>query len=226
MSTHEILVVDDDPRLRELVRYTLDRAGFRVREAADGRAALDALAARLPDLVLLDVKMPEVDGLEVCRRLRRDAEVPIIFLSTLGEEVDRVRGLELGGDDYVTKPFLPNELVSRIRAVLRRARPASSPAEVLDGGRVRLDLREHRCLVDGVDVRLTATEFRIVHALLRDPGRLVDRAALVRAAYDGPHHVSARTLDSHIRGVRARLGAHGVDPVETVPSVGWRWRRA
>jgi two-component system OmpR family response regulator len=222
MPTPEILVVDDDPRLRELVRYSLDRAGFRVREAGDGRAALQAVAAAAPDLVLLDVKMPEMDGIEVCRQLRKDREIPIIFLSTLGEEVDRVRGLELGGDDYVTKPFLPNELVSRVRAVLRRTRPAA-PAETLESGAVRLDLRAHRCHVDGVEVVLTATEFRILAALLQDPGRLLDRPAMIRAAYGGPHHVSNRTLDSHIRGVRAGLGAHA-DRLETVPAVGWRWR--
>lgn len=222
MPTPEILVVDDDPRLRELVRYSLDRAGFRVREAGDGRAALREVAAAVPDLVLLDVKMPELDGIEVCRQLRKEREIPIIFLSTLGEEVDRVRGLELGGDDYVTKPFLPNELVSRVRAVLRRARPAAQ-AEVLEEGGVRLDLRAHRCHVQGAEVELTATEFRILAALLQDPGRLVDRPAMIRAAYGGPHHVSNRTLDSHIRGVRAALGALG-DHLETVPAVGWRWR--
>lgn len=221
----EILVVDDDPRLREFVRYVLDRAGFRVREAADGRAALAALAARLPDLVLLDVRMPELDGLEVCRALRRDHDVPVIFLSTLGDEIDRVRGLDIGGDDYVTKPFLPNELVSRVRAVLRRASPpVPRPAGVLVHGEVRLDPRAHRCLVGDAEIDLTPTEFRVVQALLAEPGRVLDRRALVRAAYEGQHHVSPRTLDSHVRGVRARFRERGADPIETLPGVGWRWR--
>ena len=222
MANPEILVVDDDPRLRELVRYVLDRAGFGVREAADGRAALAALREGVPDLVLLDVRMPEVDGLEVCRALRRDHAVPVIFLSTLGDEVDRVRGLDIGGDDYVTKPFLPNELVSRVRAVLRRAAPARTEERVV--GTVRIDLRAHRCLVGDAEVTLTATEFRIVSALTADPGRVLDRRALILAAYEGPHHVSPRTLDSHIRGVRNVFRPFGLDPIETLPAVGWRWR--
>ncbi len=225
MPIPEILVVDDDPRLRELVRYVLDRAGFSVREAADGRAALAALAQGVPDLVLLDVRMPEVDGIEVCRALRRDHTVPVIFLSTLGDEIDRVRGLDIGGDDYVTKPFLPNELVSRVRAVLRRAAPAAPKADgVLTAGSVRVDVRAHRCFMADSEVTLTATEFRIVQALIGDPGRVFDRRALILAAYEGPHHVSPRTLDSHIRGVRNVFRPFGLDPIETLPAVGWRWR--
>lgn len=227
MSTPEILVVDDDPRLRELVRYTLVRAGFEVREAGDGRLALAEVARRVPDLVLLDVLMPEMDGITVCRELRARHDVPVIFLSSRGEEVDRILGLDLGGDDYVAKPFAPGELVSRIRAVLRRARPDAlhTPPPVVETDGVRLDARAHRVTADGQEIPLTATEFRILHALLARPGEVVTRSAMLKAAYEGPHHVSDRTLDSHVRGVRRKLRPTGHDLIETVIAVGWRWSR-
>lgn len=226
MTVPEILVVDDDPRLRELVRYTLARAGFRVREASDGREALAAVRAQVPDLVVLDVLMPELDGLSVCRRLRSDHDVAIVFLSSRTEEVDRVMGLDLGGDDYIAKPFAPGELVSRVRAVLRRTRREAAPPAVVADGTVRLDALQHRAwALDGVELALTVTEFRMLHALLARAGEVIPRAELVRAAYDGPHHVSSRTLDSHVRGVRAKLRPNGVDRIETVLGIGFRWAR-
>ncbi|RME22714.1 MAG: DNA-binding response regulator, partial [Deltaproteobacteria bacterium] len=195
-----MLVVDDDPHLREVVRYALSRAGFTVTEAGDGRAALDAVADRTPDLVVLDVMMPEMDGLEVCRELRRRSSIPIVFLSSRGEEMDRVLGLELGGDDYVAKPFSPRELVSRVRAVLRRTR---TPPDAHDDeepqlrhGRIELDPVEHRVTAAGEPVELTATEFRILEVLLRRPGRVFSREEIVDRAYPGRHFVSDRTLDS------------------------------
>lgn len=224
-STAEILVVDDDPRLREVLRYTLMRAGFTVREAADGRAALAAVEARSPDLVVLDVLMPELDGLSACRELRaRGCRVPVVFLSTRGEELDRVLGLDLGGDDYLPKPFAPNELVSRVRAVLRRSRPAAGGSAVVERDGVRVDLTAFRATAEGVDLGLTPTELRMLHALLSHGDDVLSRARLVKAAYEGAHFVSDRTVDSHVRGVRARLRGAGVDRVETVTAVGWRWR--
>ena len=230
MSTPEILVVDDDPRLRELLRYTLVRAGYAVREAGDGRHAVAELARSAPDLVLLDVLMPEMDGITVCRQLRTGEiggasrpDTPVIFLSSRGEEVDRILGLDLGGDDYLAKPFAPGELVSRIRAVLRRTRPEGAPPTVVEADGVRLDTKAHRVLCRGEEVHLTATEFRILQALLVHPGEVVTRAALVRAVYGGPHFISDRTLDSHIRGVRTKLRGAGSDRIETVIAVGWRW---
>ncbi len=218
----EVLVVDDDPRLREVVRYTLARAGFRVREAGDGLAALAEVRASRPDLVLLDVLMPGLDGISACRELRAEHDVPVVFLSSRGEEIDRVLGLDLGGDDYIAKPFSPTELVSRIRAVLRRAaRPA--PRETLVEREVRIDLRAHRAFAREAELDLTATEFRMLAALLADAGAIVTRAAMVRAAYGGPHHVSERTLDSHVRGVRNKLRVHALDHIVTVTAVGWRW---
>ncbi|MBM4368114.1 MAG: response regulator transcription factor [Deltaproteobacteria bacterium] len=218
----EVLVVDDDPRLREVVRYTLARAGFRVREASDGRSAIAEVRASRPDLVLLDVLMPGLDGISACRELRAEHDLPVVFLSSRGEEIDRVLGLDLGGDDYIAKPFSPAELVSRIRAVLRRSARAAPREELVESG-VRVDVRAHRAFVGEAELELTATEFRMLAALLGDPGAVVTRAAMVRAAYGGPHHVSERTLDSHVRGVRNKLRAQGVDRVVTVTAVGWRW---
>lgn len=220
----EILVVDDDPRLRELVRYTLDRAGFRVREAADGRAALDACAERMPDLVVLDVLMPELDGLAVCRQLRQTSSVPIVFLSSRGESFDRVLGLDAGGDDYLPKPFTPAELVSRVNAVLRRAQRAPAGAVVESGG-VRVDKTRHRAWAGDVELSLTPTEFNLLYALVSRPGELVTRDNLVKLTYGGTHFISGRTLDSHVRGVRHKLREHGVDAIETVVGVGFRWAR-
>lgn len=220
----EILVVDDDPRLRELVRYTLARSGFRVREAADGRAALTAIAQREPDLVVLDVLMPELDGISTCRELRQRSSVPVIFLSTRGEEVDRVLGLDLGGDDYLPKPFAPMELVSRVRAVLRRARPAASVEPVVEADGVRVDTVQFRAWAGEVELSCTPTELRMLHVIIGRKGAVVTRDQMIRAAYTGPHFVSERTVDSHIRGIRARLRPSGSDGVETVNGVGWRWR--
>ncbi len=222
-----VLVVDDDPSLREVVRYALDRAGYAVTEAADGRAALDRFAAEVPDLVVLDVTMPELDGLEVCRQIRRDSRVPIVFLSSRAEEVDRILGLEMGGDDYLTKPFSPRELVSRVKAVLRRTQegPAEAPdaasAPVAAAG-VRLDVEAFRAFAADTELSLTVTEFRILEVLVRRPGRVFTRQELVERAYPGPHHVSDRTLDSHIRRIRHKLREAGVEPIHTVHGLGFR----
>ena len=229
----EILIVDDDPRLREVVRYALSQAGFRVREAGDGRAALQAIDERLPDLVVLDVVMPELDGVEVCRRIRQTSSVPVVFLSSKGEEVDRVLGLELGGDDYLSKPFSPRELVSRIKAVLRRVRPRTAPpaappvedtGSAIRVGRVQMDIDRHRTIVDDEEINLTATEFRLLRVLLERPGVVFTRAKLVESAYPGNHYVSDRTLDSHIRRIRRKLRDVGLDPIETVHGVGFRYK--
>ena len=232
----EILIVDDDPRLREVVRYALSQAGFRVREAGDGRSALAEIDRALPDLVVLDVVMPEMDGVEVCRRIRRSSSLPVVFLSSKGEEVDRVLGLELGGDDYLSKPFSPRELVSRIKAVLRRARPrepeattaTTESAELDEGsirvGPVRMDPNRHRTWAGEEEISLTATEFRLLKVLLERPGVVFTRAKLVECAYPGNHYVSDRTLDSHIRRIRRKLRDAGLDPVETVHGVGFRYK--
>ena len=228
MSRADILVVDDDPRLQEVVRYALSREGFSVRVAANGVEALTSLAEATPDLIVLDVMMPEMDGMEFCRRVRRDSEIPIVFLSSKDDELDRVLGLELGGDDYVTKPFSTRELVSRIKAVLRRTRrkpTEESDDELLRAGRLKMDQGQHRVCVGDDEISLTVTEFRILQVLMRRPGRVYTRDELADRAYPGRHHVSERTLDSHIRRVRQKMRPFGLDPVETVHGLGYRLRR-
>ena len=225
----EILVVDDDGHIREVVRFALSRAGHTVREAEHGRAALQAFAERAPDLIVLDIVMPEEDGLATCREIRKHSRVPIIFLSSRDDELDRVLGLELGGDDYVSKPFSPRELIARVSAVLRRtAAAAAAPAavQVLQNGGLRLDLERHRCDLAGRELVLTVTEFDLLRALLSAPGRVLSRAQLIERAYEGDHHVTERTVDSHVRRLRKKLSDAGVDPIETVYGVGYRLRES
>lgn len=225
----QILVVDDDGHIREVVRFALTRAGHQVREAENGRAALRAFAEYAPDLIVLDIVMPEEDGLTTCREIRKHSRVPIVFLSSRDDELDRVLGLELGGDDYVSKPFSPRELVARISAVLRRtAVPATAAADVsvLQSGALRLDLERHRCDLGGRELVLTVTEFELLRALLAAAGRVLSRAQLIERAYDGDHHVTERTVDSHVRRLRKKLGDAGADPIETVYGVGYRMRES
>ena len=217
----KILLVDDDPRLRELVALTLERAGHAVVAAADGQQALDRAARERPDLVVLDVGLPRLDGFEVCRRLRgRGDAVPILFLTARDDEIDRIVGLELGADDYVTKPFSPRELAARVAAILKRSAPAE--ARILARGALRLEPERHVCAVAGAPVALTGSEMAILAHLAARPDRVHARPALADAVF-GAGAVSDRTLDSHLRNLRAKLAAAGcADAVETVHGVGLR----
>lgn len=220
-----ILIVDDDPHIRDVLRFALAKAGFAYGEADNGVAALARFESEKPDLVVLDIVMPELDGTEVCRRLRRSHTTPIVFLSSKDDEIDRILGLELGGDDYVTKPFSPRELVARVRAVLRRGRTdAATPAgeRLLQHGRLRLDLDQFKLWWDEREAVLTVTEFGIVRALLQHPGKVFTREELLNSAYDFHNVVSDRTIDSHVRRVRAKLAAIGGDPIETVHGLGYK----
>jgi two-component system OmpR family response regulator len=221
-----ILVVDDDAHIREVVQYTLERDGHAVVAAKNGVEALDRASDGAIDLVLLDILMPELDGLAVCRRLRAQRAIPIIFLSSRGEEVDRVLGLELGGDDYVTKPFSPRELAARVGAVLRRtaAAPAPEPAGLVTRGRLVLDLPAHELRIDGAQVELTVTEFAILRALLEHPGRVWSRAQIISRVRADDFHMTERTIDTHVRRIRAKLREHKVDPIETVHGLGYKAR--
>ena len=219
-----ILVVDDDGHIRQVVRYALERAGHSVREAKDGAEALRAVAERAPDLMLLDILLPEDDGLSVCRQIRKTSQLPIIFLSSRDEELDRVLGLELGADDYVTKPFSPRELVARVAAVLRRADARSGPEKLLAHGALCMDEGRHRCLWGEQEITLTVVEFALLWTLLSAPGRVLSRAQIVSQAYGQGHYITERTVDSHIRRVRKKLLDVGADPVETVYGVGYRLR--
>jgi two-component system OmpR family response regulator len=220
----DILVVDDDGHIREVVRYALERAGHRVREAKDGREALHMAKSQPPDLMVLDILLPEDDGLEVCKQIRKHSRLPIVFLSSRDDELDRVIGLELGGDDYVTKPFSPRELVARVAAVLRRAKPEEQSEPVLSHGKLSIDLSRHRCTWDGRELTLTVVEFALLRCLLAAPGRVFERAQLVTQAYGDGHFITERTVDSHVRRVRKKLAEVGADPVETVYGVGYRLR--
>lgn len=215
----KILIVDDDPAIRDVVRFALQREGFATEDAASGADAL----ARAPgaDLVVLDVMMPGMDGIACCRELRRTSTVPVLFLSSRDEEVDRIVGLEMGGDDYLGKPFSPRELVARVRAILRRG-AAAPGAEVLRRGRLVLDTGAIRATWDGQEIALTATEFGILRTLMQRAGRVVSRDGLMDGAYAVERVVSDRTVDSHVRRLRAKFAAVGAAPVETLAGFGYR----
>jgi two-component system, OmpR family, response regulator len=225
MHTARILIADDEANIRDVVQYALERDGYQVEAVADGQAALARIEAGGIDLVVLDVLMPELDGLNLCRKLRERGDVPIIFLSSRTEEADRILGLELGGDDYVTKPFSPRELSTRVKAVLRRvaARRGAEASPVIVYGRLVLDPAAHELRVDGEEkIALTVTEFRVLEAILERPGRVLTREQLIDRAYEPGLHVSERTIDTHIRRIRAKLRRFGVNPIETIHGLGYK----
>lgn len=224
MSKH-ILVVDDEARIREVLHYALKKEGFSVTAVADGRAAVKAVEDGGVDLIILDVMLPEMDGLEVCRRVRAKGRVPILFLSARAEEIDRILGLELGGDDYLTKPFSPRELVARVRAVFRRVESPPVPEakkSVLAHGQVSLDTDRHEARFAGRLISLTATEFGLLGALLERPGVVLTRAQLMQRAYSYDNLITERTIDTHVRRIRAKFRAEGGDPITTVHGVGYK----
>lgn len=218
-----ILVADDDAQIRDVVRIALTQAGFGVAEAPDGRAALEKAESLRPDLIILDIGMPEMDGLEVCRTLRRTSEVPILFLTAHADEIDRVVGLELGADDYVAKPFSPRELVARVRAILKRTQGEVVAQTVLRRGILSVDPARHLCHVGDDTVLLTAREMDLLERLIARPDHVMSRPQLVDAIYGTNVHVSDRTMDSHLRNLRSKLGQAGCsDAIETVHGVGIR----
>jgi phosphate regulon transcriptional regulator PhoB len=222
----EVLVVEDEPDIRRLVVLHLERDGFRCRTATTGSAALREVKAAVPDLVILDLMLPEVDGLEVCRRLRRDpstAAVPIIMLTAKSDEVDRIVGLEIGADDYVGKPFSPKELVARVRAVLRRTHPDQA-IPVLSVGPITLDAARHAVSLNGQAIVLTPKEFDLLQALLESAGRVLSREYLLNRVwgYARADVIESRTVDVHVRRLRAKLGDAG-SRISTIKSVGYRF---
>jgi two-component system phosphate regulon response regulator PhoB len=222
---HRILVIDDEPDLLELVRVNLDQAGYRVETAASGKAALEQIRSSPPDLVVLDLMLPDVAGTEICRQIRADTElagIPIIMLTAKAEEVDRVVGFELGADDYVTKPFSPRELTLRVGAILRRKQPQPAASALLEHGPLRLDPERHRCLVDGDEVELTAKEFDLLQRLMLRPGRVMTRERLLDQVWGSDIAVTTRTIDTHLKRLREKLGPAGA-LIETVRGVGYRF---
>jgi DNA-binding response OmpR family regulator len=221
-----VLVIDANKEHVKLVRLTLTESGYDVIATEKGDAGLAIAFRHKPDLILLEVKLPGMDGLEVCRRLRRDertSRIPVIMLSALGGELDRVVGLELGADDYVTKPFSPRELVARVKAVLRRVSAATEPCDVRRCGDLALDNSRREVTNQGNRILLTATEFRILDCLLSHPGRVLSRSDILRMVHADDVAVTDRTIDVHVGSIRRKLGRGG-DLIETMWGFGYRLR--
>jgi DNA-binding response OmpR family regulator len=217
-----VLVVEDEPAIADLERRYLALEGFGVHVESDGDAALDAVRRLRPAVVVLDVGLPGRDGIAVCRTLREGGDwVPVLFVTARDDEVDRVLGLELGADDYLTKPFSPRELVARVKAILRRADGRPSP-RVIEAGGLALDPARHRVTVHGHEVPLTLTEFNLLDALMRARGRVVERAELLASAWGQADYAASRTVDVHVAQLRSKLGKDC--PIETVRGVGYRVR--
>lgn len=225
-----ILIVDDDPHIRQLLVFAFGKAGHATLEAADGEQALASVEAHRPDLVVLDITMPRMDGLEVCRRLRARGNLPVLFLSSRDDEIDRIVGIELGADDYVVKPFSPREVVARAGAILRRASATTSRPEtetaagtLIERGGLRIDLAGYAAQWTGEAVDLTAREFELLLALAAAPGRVLSRDQLIDRLHGPGFAVSDRTIDSHVRNLRAKFATAGChDLIETRPGIGYR----
>jgi two-component system alkaline phosphatase synthesis response regulator PhoP len=226
MNKATILIIDDEKDLIEMVRYNLDKDGYDVISATDGQTGLEIAQRHKLDLIVLDLMMPGIDGLEVCRRLRSDprtGRIPLIMLTAKATEADRIVGLELGADDYITKPFSPRELVARVKAILRRTATQSEPQQVIRHGELSIDLTRHEVTVGGKPISLTATEFRILHFLASRPGRVLTRDDIIDAALGRDANVFDRTIDVHITAIRRKLG-QGSDRIETIRGFGYKFR--
>jgi len=226
-----VALVDDEPHILETVSFALSKEGYHVETYADGVEAWEAFSERLPDLAILDIMMPRMDGLDLCRRLRAETQVlPILFLTSRDEEFDRVLGLELGADDYLCKPFSMRELAARIRVLFRRValshQPAEMPREVLEVGSLELDLQRYTATWSDEALQLTVTEFLILEALARHPGHVKTRAQLIEHGYPYDSYVNERNIDTHIKRIRRKFDAlvEGWSEIETVHGLGYRYR--
>jgi DNA-binding response OmpR family regulator len=225
VSNPTILVIEDDPDIRGLVVALLERAGMRAREAADGRAGVRAFFEERPDLVVLDIGLPELDGWQVLERIRDLSEVPVLMLTAEGEQVQKVRGLEGGADDYVTKPFGREELVARLNALLRRGSRDGGGEETLDDGTVTIDGAGRRATVDGKELALTPTEFRLLAFLMRNRNQVVSQLTLLEEVW-GNTDADPKQVRLYVSYLRRKLNGAGVDPIETVRGFGYRYRIA
>ncbi len=227
MSAKKILVVEDHRDTRELLKYNLAAAGFDVAAADDGQSGLKLANGFRPDIILLDLMMPGMDGLEVCRQLKGDGElarIPVIMLTAKGEEIDKIVGLELGADDYVVKPFSPRELVLRIKAVLRRSgAPEPDAPKAWERLGLKIDFEAHQISIDGEEVPLTATEFKLLTVLISGTGKVQTRDNLLDTVWDTHFEGYSRTVDTHVRRLRQKLGPYA-DWIETVRGVGYRFK--
>jgi len=220
-----VLVVDDEPQIVQLVRDYLEHGGFKVLTAADGSAALRTASTQRPDLIILDLGLPGMDGLDVTRSLRRNGEVPIIMLTARTDESDKLVGLELGADDYMTKPFSPKELVARVRSVLRRSEAVKVPDDVIRAADVELDIPRMQVTVGGRSVDLTQTEFQLLATMARQPGRVFSRAQLLSALHGVAFESYERAIDAHVKNLRRKLERDPHNPryLQTVFGVGYRF---
>jgi|SRR3954464_5559061 len=224
----KVLVVEDDPRISEVLEYALKADGYEVETAQRGRESIEIARRSLPTLIVLDVGLPDIDGFEVCRSVRTFSEVPIIFLTSRSDEIDRVVGLELGGDDYVVKPFSPRELLARIKAIRRRnERPAAAgnegePDKKLRYGPITIDLDRFQIYCHDREIGLTAQEFKLLELLVRHPGRVFTREQVLNRAWAEGGVVTDRTIDVHIKSLRRKFGKF--EFIETVRGIGYRAR--
>lgn len=221
-----VLVVDDEPKITKLASDYLERAGFRVATAQDGNGALETARSQRPDLIVLDLNLPGMDGLDVCRALRKDTSVPIIMLTARVEEADRLIGLELGADDYITKPFSPRELVARVRAVFRRVQGSLDQPELIRSGHLEIDLAGHQITLDGESVPLTPIEFNLLATFASRPGQTFTRAQLIDRLHSIEYDGFDRSVDSHIKNLRRKIEPDPASPeyVLTVYGVGYKFR--
>ncbi|MGB0084065.1 MAG: response regulator transcription factor [Rhodomicrobiaceae bacterium] len=227
-----IALVDDDRNIVTSLRMVLEAEGYKIQAFTDGASALDGLIGDMPDLAILDIKMPRMDGMELLRRLRQRSEMPVIFLTSKEDEIDELFGLKMGADDFIRKPFSQRLLVERVKAILRRSAPREAsaaiedPAKIIERGKLKLDPERHTCVWDGKPVTLTVTEFLILQALAQRPGVVKSRDALMDAAYDDQVYVDDRTIDSHIKRLRKKfkLVDTNFDVIETLYGVGYRFK--
>ncbi|MHB8377721.1 MAG: response regulator transcription factor [Dehalococcoidia bacterium] len=216
-----ILVVDDEKNIVQLARLYLTNEGFRVETASDGKQALERARSVRPDLVVLDIMMPEMDGLTVCKELRKTSNVPVIILTARGDDIDRIIGLEIGADDYMAKPFNPRELVARVKAVLRRAQGEHEAPEVIEVAGLRIDAASREVTLDGHEIHLRAKEFELLSAFAQHKGTVLDRERLLRIVWGADYFGDTRTIDVHVAWLREKLGSSSVK-IQTVWGVGYK----
>lgn len=216
-----ILVVDDEPNIAELARLYLEREGYRVESAATGSDALAKVSTVKPALVVLDLMLPDIDGFEVCRQVRGTSDIPILMLTARKEDIDKIVGLELGADDYLTKPFNPRELVARVKAILRRYQAGPRPTTAVEVGDLRIDLSQHEATVAGQPLRLRTKEFALLATMAQNLGRLLTREQLLDMVWGFDYYGETRTVDVHINHLREKLTGSGAS-IETVRGVGYK----
>ena len=216
-----IMVVDDEPHIIELAKLYLEREGYQVEGAANGQDALSRLGAVNPDLIVLDLMLPDIDGFEVCRQIRTKSNVPILMLTARKEDVDKIVGLELGADDYLTKPFNPRELVARVRAIMRRYQTGLKPGDIVEVGGLRIDLSRHEVSVDGQPVKLRTKEFALLATFAQNLGIVLSRERLLEMVWEFDYYGETRTVDVHVNHLRDKIAGSDIN-IETVRGTGYK----